>query len=161
MIIRPIGDRILVTSRGVKEDAGAVVVPGRYLRDSNICTTQSGQRVIIRDLSAHELGDREKIISAKDLLAAEVDGEWRPMGTNVIVRKCIDPDEGEIITSLSKRKTRFAEVVAAGPDSVLKDRIGWLAHVEDMVSHPQKVEDTEDDWITNDDSILMVVKTEE
>ena len=161
MIIRPIGDRLLVTSRGIKEENGTIVIPNQYLRDSNICVTESGQRVIIKDLSGHELGEHKKIVANKDILAVEVDGVWKPMGSCVLVRKCIDPDEGEIITSLSKRKTKFAEVVAVGPDSVLKDYIGWLAHVEDVTSNPQKVEDTEDDWITNDDSILMVVNTEE
>lgn len=161
MSIQPIGTRLLVTSRGIKEETGDIVVPGKFLRDSNICTTELDQRVIVRDHSGHDVGEHRRIVDRDDLLAVEVGGQWAPTGKNVILRKCIDPDEGEIITSLSVRKTKFAEVVAAGPDSVLKDYIGWLAYVDDITYHIQKIEDTEDDWVATEKSILMAVEPEE
>jgi len=159
-MIKPIGDRVIVTSRGIKEDVGGVVIPEKFLRDSNVCTRECGEVVIIRDRSGYELPNRQRIIENEDVIAKIVDGNVVPLGEYVLVRKCIDPEE-VIITSVSDNKSRFAEILAVGEKTMLQDDIGMLAYVENINHGLQKVEETEADWLLKESSILMVVEPEE
>ena len=158
--INPVGDRVVVTSRGIKEDVGGVVIPEKFLRDSNICTRECGEVVIIRDRSGYELDDHKRIVESDDIIAEIVDGTIVPLGEYVLVRKCIDPEE-EIITSVSNNKSQFAEILAVGEKTMLQDDIGMLACVENINHGLQKVEETEADWLLKESSILMVVEPEE
>ena len=158
--IKPIGDRVVVTSRGIKEDTGGSVVPEKFLRDSNVCTTEEGITVIIRDMSGFDLGAHKRIVYSNDIIAEIVGDDVVPLGEYVLIRKCIDPEE-EIITSLSNNKSQFAEILAVGEKTMLQDDIGMLAYVENINHGLQKVEETEADWLLKESSILMVVEPEE
>ena len=156
------GDRLLVTSRGTytpKEDE--VAIPDMYVRDSNICSDDDGNVVITRDFKYFDLGNKKRIVNKKDIIAEIIDDEVIPVNGWVLVRKCLDDNSEAIVTSLSQNKSRFAEILDASADSVIKDYIGWLAHVDDTTDTPQKVEETEADWLVKQEAIQMVVKTED
>lgn len=159
MKLTPLCGRIIVESRGVEEETDSgVIVPERYLDDSDICTTkESGVRIIRKRGSGVPIGDRTYLIEEDDVLAVMVNDEWNPTGKNVLVRKCLDPEDRAGLVSLSDRTTRFAEILAAGPDSGLEDDIGGLAYVDDIAEKPQKVEDTIDDWIISSNVIEFVM----
>ena len=157
----PLRERIIVTSRGINEDCSGVVVPEPYLRDSNVCVTEDGQTVIIADRSGYDLGDGRLLMEPEEIIAKVVEGAVLPSFNWILVRKCEDPEDEGVISSLSTRKTEFAEVLEGGPDSVLKDYKGWLAHVDPTNVAPQKVEDTIDDWLVVEDQISMAVNPSE
>jgi hypothetical protein len=156
-----IQNRRLVTSRGIEEIAGGVFIPKHNLTDSNICTTVDGQRIIKCASKGVEVGDHRYIVDEEDIIAIEHEGRWVPMGNWMLVRKCIDPEpEGGVITHLGKRATRFAEILAVGGKTMLEELVGYLAYITEG-ANPQKVEDTEDDWLVKTDDVLMAVKQEE
>lgn len=156
-----LGNRIIVTSRGINEDSSGIVVPEPYLRDSNVCTAEDGTVVIIEDRSGYDIGDGRLLMEPEEIIAKIIDGNVLPSFDWVLVRKCEDPEDEGIISSLSTRKTEFAEVLAGGKDSVLKDYKGWLAHVDPTNVAPQKVEDTLDDWLVREGQISMAVQSTE
>jgi co-chaperonin GroES (HSP10) len=159
--MKPLGNRIVVTSRGIKEEAGGVIMPKQFLRDSNICITDNGDRVIVRDNSGFDIGDHRRIVGESDVLAfIKDDGAVSPTGKIVLLRKCIDPEE-IIITSLSKNKSQFAEIIAVGSETMLEGDVGSLAYVSDLDGLVQKVEETEADFLIEEDAILMTVELEE
>ena len=159
--ITPIGNNVLLTSRGIKTDAGGVEIPEQYLRDSNVCKTESGETVVARDNRGHYLPNHQRIVDFSDIMAKMEDDEVKPIGEYVLLRKCIDPEEELIITSLSRNKSDFAEILAAGPDTVLEPYIGWMAHVDHTNISLQKVEETAADWLAHQEAINMIVKTED
>jgi hypothetical protein len=158
---KPIGKKIVVTSRGVKEECGLLIVPSTFLRDSNVCTTNDGETVIIRDKCGFELEEHVKIVKEEDVLAVIKDGVVTPAGDMVLVRKCLDREDELIVTSLNKNSSEFAEILAAGDNTVVKRYIGWLANVDATQDMLQKVEETEADWLVCEKAIRMIVKTED
>ena len=150
----------MLTSRGIEEDVGGIIIPKQNLRDSNVCTTEDGRTVIARDKAGYELPDSQRIVDAEDVIAEIVDGNILPLGEYILVRKCLDPEE-TIIVSISNNKTQFAEILAVGDKTMLKDDIGNLAYVANVNHDLQKVEESEADWLIKESSILMVVEPEE
>lgn len=158
--IKPMGGRILVTSRGTKEEADGLVIPGQFLRDSNVCTTESGETVVCRDGRGYEAGDHQRIVEENDVIAKIEDGSVTPLKNWVLARKCVDSeDESGIIVSTSKNTSRWVEILAVGPETMLNDCIGLLAFVREAAEYAmQKVEETEADWLIHEDEILMVLE---
>ena len=158
--ITVVGNRTLVTSRGIKEFDGTLYIPKHNLKDSNVCTTEDGHTVIIRDGSGYGLGECRYIVNNENIIAEIRDGKVVPLGKFLLVRKCIDPpDDGEVIASLSKNKTRFAEILAVGNATMLEECIGWLAYVKDDAL-PQSVEDSKVDWLVEKSQLLMITELE-
>lgn len=148
----------MVESRGIKEETeGGIIVPGKYLDNSDVCTVEGSGVVVLRKRGAgRSIGDARYILDELDILGVYIDGELVPSGTHVLARKCLDPEEQEVIT-LGTRKTQFVEILAAGDESALKDDVGKLAYVDASKSLPQKVEETIDDWIIRDEDIEFVI----
>ncbi len=157
--IKPLGKRVLVTSRGIKEEAGNLVIPKKFLRNSNVCTTESGETVIVKDMAGVELPNNQRIVKESEIIASVVGDTIVPIGEYVLVRKCLDVEE-TIITSTTGNKTQFAEILAAGDKTVLKNDIGKLAYVEHTEHDLQKIEESGADWLIKESAITMVVDPE-
>ena len=151
----PINDNILVTSRGVDVMAGLIEVPEQYLRDSNVCTTEDGQTIIVLDNTGYELSDHRRIIKKTDVIAKIIDGKIKPIYDWVLVRKCIDKKEALILPSRTGNSSRFAEILAVGPDTMLEGEIGQLGYIAE--GEMQKVEETEADWLIRERLIQFIV----
>lgn len=151
--------KLLVTSRGIEEETeSGIVVPKECLTNSDVCTIEDSGVVILKKLgSGVNVADTAYIIKEEDVVALLVEEEWQPSEEYVIVRKCLDPTDDSGIITLDQRKTQFAEILAAGSRSGLQDDIGSFAHVNDRIELPQKIEETQDDWIVHMDSIEFVI----
>lgn len=155
--ITPLKGKLIVTSRGIKEEMeGGVVVPTQYLVDSDICTNESGGKLVRKSGAGYPLGDHKYILLDEHVIARLFDGEWQPTMNMVIVRKCLDAEDQSGLVMLGSRKNRFAEVLAAGPLSGLETFVGSLVHVDEAAGMPQKVEDTIDDWLVSSDMIEFI-----
>ena len=149
-----IGERIIVKSRGVKEEMeSGLIIPEKFLRSSNVCTTESGEVVIIRDYTHKDVGDGRWIVETKNILAEIRGNVIIPAKDIVHVRKCEDPDDGIIRTTT--RNTQFAEVISCGPDGCGES--GWFAYVTPDAVTLQKIEDGFDEWLIPESDILFYV----
>ena len=158
MKINPINGNLLVTSRGIKQECeGGIIIPKHNLSNSNICTTEDGRTIIKRVGTGLEVDDVRYLIGKDDVLAEIIDGEIYPVQGMVLVRKCLDPEDDSGLIFLDKRKTRFAEILAVGPLSGLQGCIGELGYVNDLETAPEKVEDTQDDWLIPESIIEFVI----
>jgi len=154
---RALPGKTIVKSRGIEQECGnGIYIPSQYLDDSDVCTVEeSGVRVLRKRGMGTPIGDSCYILADEHIIGVYADGRLQPVGNHILLRKCLDPDE-EIVTP-GTRKTQFAEILAAGDDSALKDYVGNLAYVDLDGELPQKVEDTIDDWIVHEDSIEFVI----
>ena len=159
MKIHPMKGKMLVTSRGIEEECdGGIVIPKHNLSNSNICATGDGRTIIKRIGSGYPIDETRYIISEEeDLIAEIVDGEVLPRNGMVLVRKCIDPENEAGLITLNDRQTRFAEILAVSPESRLKDDVGRLGYVNDLETNPEKVEETQDDWLIPESIIEFVI----
>lgn len=154
--MKAINGNVFVTSRGIDQEAGGVFIPSHNLEDSNVCTTDDGKIIIKRIGSGISMGDSRYIVAGEDILAEIMDGDIFPSKGVVLVRKCIDREDDSIIT-LQTRETKFAEIIAVHPSSELKACLGSLGYVNDAVSIPEKVEETQDDWLIGEEAIEFVI----
>lgn len=158
----PLNGRVLVTSRGTKEEAGSLVLPETVLRDSNVCKTEDGKTVICRDLMGYELGDHKKIVLEEDIIASVVSDKIIPIGKWVLCRKCLDPvDESGVIVSQTRNSNQWVEILEVSDSSRLKEYVGKLALVLKTDSDMQSVEETEADWLIKESSLAMIVDPED
>jgi len=155
----PLGDRTLVRSRGIKEEMeGGLIVPTKFLRNSDVCSTDDGRTVIVRSHSekgirGREISDGVWIVENKNILAEITEGCIIPHGTNVYARKCKDIFDG--IERVGGRENQFVEVLAAGCDT--EGVAGYLGYVEETALSIQKVEDTIDDWLIDERDVKFYV----
>ena len=159
--VTPHGERTLVKSRGVAEEMDSgLIVPKKFLRNSDVCTTQDGRTVIVkshsdRSIRGMEIEDGLWIVENKDILAELVDGAIIPKGKYIHARKCLDVDDG--IERVSERYTQFVEVIAAGGDA--EGAVGDFGYVEESALGIQKIEDTNDDWLIDEEDILFYIES--
>jgi hypothetical protein len=153
--MRAIGDRVIVTSRGIKEEMkSGLVVPAQFLRKSNVCTDSDGRTWIIRDRSENELPDGRWVVDRRNLLAQIEEGRIIPQKGVVYARKCEDPDDG-VLRADGKRHNQFAEILAAGPRTGIEEYAGAFAFVK-LDAAPQAVEDGDDEWLIDIEDIEFV-----
>ena len=157
MKINPLNGRLLVRSRGIKEECDGLIIPKHHLENSNICMTEDRKTIIKRIGSGLQVEDDFYILEPEDVLAEIVGKDIHPLNGMVLVRKCLDPEDDSGLITLADRQTRFAEILAVAPDSALKDDIGRLAYVDDMKSRPEKIEETQDDWLIPESIIEFVM----
>ena len=155
--------RLIVRSRGTKNDFGGIIVLDKNLQDSNMVEVidsarGAGSKIygIRRDDAGHALGEHEYIIDKKDFIGEILaDGRLVVAEGWVHVRKCKDPEE-EIITSLSSNKSSFAEIVCGGEKTSSKMYTGWFASIKADAVTPQRLEETEHDWLVMESEITFI-----
>jgi|TARA_R100000479_G_scaffold114507_1_gene58007 hypothetical protein len=154
-----LGNRLLVKSRGIKSQEDAdIVIPEHHLLDSDICTTSSNETILRKSQAGVPTNnDREYILEHTDIIAKFDQDKWKPFFNYYLVRKCKDPQDDGGIQHISNNRNNFAEILAVGPDCGTKNVIGDLAYVDIDSVNPQKVEDTEHDWLVLETQIPFIV----
>lgn len=159
-IITPLGNRTLVRSRGIKEEMdGGLIIPKKFLRNSDVCTADDGRVLIVKSHSDKGVGGMEIedgvwIVENKNIIAEIVGEQIVPMGRYIYARKCLDNDDG--IIRLGNRQTQFIEVLASGEDA--EGDVGDFGYVSESALSIQKIEDSRDDWLIDEEDILMYVE---
>lgn len=158
-----LGNRLLVESRGYLDEdqlveSTGIVIPKHHFVDSNVCTTSDGQTIMKKNNSGIATEkEHEYIINTKDIIAKLEKDDWKPFYNYYLVRKCEDPQDEGGIKQLGEDRNNFAEILAVGPDCGTKNVIGDLAYVDIDHAEPQKVEDTEHDWLVLETDIPFIV----
>jgi len=160
----PINGNRLVKSRGTKDQSDSLIaVPEDCLVDSSVCTDeQTGAIVIIKDSAGTDIGNHRRIVDGSDILAEVVDGRVLPAEEWFVGRKCEDPvDPFGIIISLSTRKNQFVEIIKVGAKTNLNEFEECLAHIDNLKYNPQKIEETDDDWLIKKEAVQFIYIPEE
>jgi len=158
--LTPNKGRRIFTSRGIKEEMECgLVIPAKFLRNSNVGTDDLGRNVIVLDNAGHELDDGIRIVYEEAIIATIENGSIMPSKGFILGRKCEDPKDESGLVGLADRKNQFVEVLAGGYRFGIEDSNGWLAYVSE-VGNPQKVEDSEDDWLIPVEDVKFFYKGE-
>jgi len=153
--------RVIVKSRGVREEMECgLVIPKKFLKDSNVCTTDQGELVIILNNAGYETGDGRLIVREDEIIATIHGDSVAPRKGWILGRKCADPEDDSGLVALSDRQNQFVEVLAGGELYGVEDDSGWLAYVIEE-GDPQKVEDSVDDWLIDATDIKFFYKGDE
>jgi len=155
----------VVRSRGTKNDTDGIIVLDKNLQDSNMVEVLDtvggiGQKIygVRLNDAGLDMGEHEYIIDKKDFIGEILtDGRLLMAEGWVHVRKCIDPEE-VIVTSLSTNKSSFAEIVSAGEKTDSGMFIGWFASIREGAVTPQRLEETEHDWLVRESEIVFICK---